>query len=76
MQSTKIEDGQWLCFARGAYSTTVALFSTEPSGKQLRKLEGLQKLFEDANKTPLAISPVNPDELVTTPFEFFLTHPF
>ena len=76
MQSTMIEDGQWLCFARGAYTTTVALFSTEPSGKQLRKLEGLQKLFEDANRISLAKSPVNPDELITTPYEFFLTHPF
>jgi hypothetical protein len=70
-----VEDGQWLCFARGELSTTVALFTTEPSGKQLMKLQELQTLFEKANCEKLKRTPVNPDDLVV-PHEFFLTHPF
>jgi hypothetical protein len=50
MRSTQIENGQWLSFIPGKVTTFMALFSAEPSPKQLEKLEELHILFERANR--------------------------
>lgn len=74
LRSTQIEGGKWLCFIPGRMSTTLALFSLEPSGKQLLVMEEVQKLFEEANKAHLVHLPVNLAVLVC-PQDFFLMHP-
>jgi hypothetical protein len=74
VHSTQIEGGKWLCFTPGKFTTTLALFSREPAGKQLTTMEELQKLFESANKAVLERLPVDTSILVC-PQEFFLTHP-
>ncbi len=74
VRSTQIEGGIWLSFVRGDQSTTLALFTTEPSGKQLRNLEAIHKTFEQANKNQLSSPMVNVDNLVC-PHEFFIRHP-
>jgi hypothetical protein len=74
LYSTQIEGGKWLCFTPGKFTTTLALFSREPAGKQLTTMEELQKLFESANKAVLERLPVDTSVLVC-PQEFFLTHP-
>lgn len=74
VSSTQIEGGTWLSFVRGDQSTTLALFTTEPSGKQLRNLEALHKTFEQANKKQLSSPNINVDNLVC-PHEFFIRHP-
>lgn len=74
MRSTEISDGQWLTFMPGYFSTTMALFTTEPSGEQIRKLTELHKIFERANERELVKVKVEPARLVV-PHEFFLKHP-
>lgn len=74
VQTTQIEGGKWVCFIPGRYSTTLALFSMEPAGKQLTAMEGVQQLFESANRAILERNPIDPSSLVC-PQEFFLTHP-
>jgi hypothetical protein len=74
MRSTQIEGGRWLCFTPGELTTTLALFSTEPSGKQMKTLEQLHTLFEKANKIKLETPPIDVDALVC-PHEFFISHP-
>jgi hypothetical protein len=74
VRSTQIEGGTWLSFVRGNLSTTLALFTTEPSGKQLRNLEALHQTFEQANKNQLGSPMINADDLVC-PHEFFIRHP-
>jgi hypothetical protein len=74
LRSTQIEGGKWLSFIPGKVTTTLALFNTEPSAKQLKVLDELQKLFENANANQLASPLVDADRLVC-PHEFFLDHP-
>lgn len=71
LRSTEIENGRWLCFVAGEFSTLMALFSVEPAPKQLDYLGQLHRTFETANRARLATSPVNPDELIF-PHEHFL----
>ncbi|MBI9051027.1 MAG: hypothetical protein JEZ00_16520 [Anaerolineaceae bacterium] len=71
VRSTQIEGGNWLCFISGKLTTTIALFSTEPSKSRLDTLEHLQTVFEHANKNLLNNSMINPDQLVC-PQEYFL----
>jgi molybdopterin converting factor small subunit len=63
MRSTEIEDGQWLSFIPGKVTTFMALFSAEPSPKQLEKLEELHILFERANRHLLTESVIDPSKL-------------
>ena len=72
--SSQIEGGKWLCFVRGELTTTLALFTTEPSNKQLKNLEELQIIFEGANRNQLHTQRVFTEELVC-PHEFFIRHP-
>jgi len=71
LRSTEIENGRWLCFVAGEFTTLMALFSVEPAPKQLEYLGQLHRTFETANHARLAAPPVNPDELVF-PHEYYL----
>lgn len=71
MRSTEIESGRWLCYVPGEITTLMALFSTEPAGRQLDSLEDLHQLFEQANRNLLNQPPVDPDQLVF-PHVFYL----
>jgi hypothetical protein len=64
VQSTQIEGGRWMCFVPGELTTLMAIFTTEPATQQLKSLEELHRLFEQANKPFLQAQPVNPDALV------------
>lgn len=71
MRSTQIEDGRWLCFVSGAFTTMMAVFTTEPAGKQLTFLEELHRHFEQANRRRLANQQLDPRSLVF-PHQHFL----
>lgn len=64
LQSTQIEGGRWMCFVPGEFTTLMALFSTEPAAQQLKSLEELHRLFEQANRPLLQAPQVDPDSLV------------
>jgi hypothetical protein len=71
VRSTGIDNGRWLCFISGKYTTLVALFTVEPAAKQLEFLESLHRTFELANGSRLSVPPVDPAQLVY-PQEFDL----
>jgi hypothetical protein len=64
MRSTEIEGGRWMCYVPGEQTTLMALFSTEPATRQLKSLDSLHRLFEQANRNLLAKQPVDPESLV------------
>jgi hypothetical protein len=66
-----LQSGEWMAFISGKTSTTVAVFSTEPSREQLRKLKDLHEVFENANHKILAESKFETKALVC-PHDFFL----
>jgi hypothetical protein len=70
-RSTEMEDGRWMCFVPGEYTTLLAVFSAEPASKQLQFLGQLHEHFEQANRRHLAHSPVNSAELIF-PHEYYL----
>jgi hypothetical protein len=74
VRSTQIEGGRWLCFVPGKLTTTLALFSTEPSQLQLKTLEKIHSVFETANADRLMVVPVDESTLVC-PHEYYLSHP-
>jgi len=53
-----------MCFVPGELTTLMALFTTEPATQQLKSLEELHLLFEQANKPFLQAQPVDPEALV------------
>lgn len=71
VRSTQIEGGQWLVFIPGTMTTTLAVFSHEPSQRQIKRLEDVHHAFEVANDTMLKDSPVVVERLVF-PHEFFI----
>lgn len=71
IRSTQIDDGRWLCFVPGEFTTMMAVFTSEPASKQLEYLEDLHHLFERANRRTLATPPVDPGTLLF-PHEYFL----
>jgi len=70
-RSTEMEDGRWMCFVPGEYTTLLAVFSGEPAGKQLEFLGQLHQHFEQANRRHLAHSPVKSAGLIF-PHEYYL----
>lgn len=70
-RSTEIEDGRWLCFVPGEFTTMLAVFTTEPAEKQLEYLDELHRHFEQANRRHLERPSLDPDNLVF-PHAFFL----
>jgi hypothetical protein len=70
-RSTEIEDGRWLCYVPGEFTTMLAVFGAEPARKQLQFLEGLHRDFEQANRRHLANSPLDSSSLLF-PHEYYL----
>ena len=70
-RSTEMEDGRWLCFVPGEFTTMLALFTAEPAGKQLDFLGQLHRQFEQANRRRLADPPVEAGDLLF-PHEYYL----
>ncbi len=71
MRSTEMENGHWLCFVPGNYTTLIALFSLEPSDNQLSTIERMHKDFELANRAALESRHADPEKLAY-PFLSFL----
>ena len=70
-RSTEMEDGRWLCFVPGEFTTMLAVFTTEPAGKQLQFLQELHRHFEQANRRQLSQPPLDPSALLF-PHEYYL----
>ncbi len=70
MRSAELENGQWLCFVPGSFTTLVALFSLEPSDSQLQMVERLHHDFEQANRAALETGPVDPQTLAYPFYSF------
>jgi hypothetical protein len=70
-RSTEIEDGRWLCFVPGEFTTMLAVFSNEPAAKQLNYLEELHRHFERATRSQVSPAPLDPAEMVF-PHQYFL----
>ena len=70
IQLEKIND-QWVLLVCGEMSVTVALFTAEPSKKQINKMRELQLNFESANSNLLNHSKVK-KELLVIPHQFFI----
>jgi hypothetical protein len=68
---TEMEDGRWLCFVPGEFTTMLALFSAEPASKQLQFLGELHRQFEQANRRYLSRPPLDPSRLIF-PHEYYL----
>jgi hypothetical protein len=73
VKSTQIQGGKWLCFIPGVLTSTIALFTTEPSQQQLQNLEQSHKVFEDANSKLLNQERFDAEALLL-PHEYFLKH--
>jgi hypothetical protein len=63
MRSTEMENGQWLCFVPGSFTTLIALFSLEPSNNQLAMVERMHQDFETANRAALEAGQLDPEKL-------------
>ena len=70
-RSTEMEDGRWLCFVPGEFTTMLAIFSAGPASKQLQFLAELHRDFEQANRRHLTNSPLEPSRLLF-PHEYYL----
>ena len=70
-RSTEMEDGRWLGFVPGEFTTMLALLTSEPAGKQLQFLEQLHRQFEQANHRRLADPLVETSDLLF-PHEYYL----
>jgi hypothetical protein len=71
MRSTQIENGRWVCFVSGQFTTLIALYNTEPAARQLQQMEETHLFFERANKPRLQQSPIHIDGMVF-PHEYYL----
>jgi hypothetical protein len=71
LRSTEMEDGRWLCYVPGEFTTMLAVFGAEPAKKQLEFLTELHHEFEQANRRHLANPPLDPGELLF-PHEYYL----
>jgi hypothetical protein len=63
-QRKQFEDGQWAVFIPGEYTTSIILFSLEPSTRQVTLACDLHRDFERANRNTLERGIRNPDHLV------------
>lgn len=71
MRSIVIKDGHVLIFMPGYFSTTLALYTAEPSAEKIKQLEKIHKTFELANERELVKRKIEPDKLVL-PHQCFL----
>ncbi|MBN1122737.1 MAG: hypothetical protein JXJ17_16795 [Anaerolineae bacterium] len=60
---TQIEGGRWLCSVTDVYTTTIAIFTTEPTALQLDQLSETHREFERLNKHALEMGQVQPEYL-------------
>ncbi len=70
MRSTEMENGQWLCFVPGTYTTLITLFSLEPSDNQLQMVERMHQDFEQANEAALEAGHIDPTQLAYPFYSF------
>jgi hypothetical protein len=71
LRSTQIENGRWVCFVSGQFTTMISLFNIEPAARQLQNLQDMHDFFEKANRPRLAAHPLVSDGLVF-PQEYYL----
>lgn len=71
VRSTEMEDGSWLCFMAGAYSTLIVRFSVEPSSNRINLLDRMHRDFEIANAEFLEHGFTSTDQLAY-PFLSFI----
>jgi hypothetical protein len=71
MRSTEMQDGRWLCYVPGDFTTMLAIFGAEPAMKQLQFLTDLHHDFERANRRHLTNPPLNSSDLLF-PHEYYL----
>lgn len=72
VQKTEMAEGQVLHFAHGQHVVLLAIFTDEPSPRQIEQLRLMIQQFELANAGPLARKAYDPDYLheVHIPFRF------
>ncbi len=70
MRSTEMENGQWLCFVPGGFTTLIVLFSVEPSDNQMAMIERMHQDFEKANQAALEAGHVDPSKLAYPFYSF------
>jgi hypothetical protein len=63
-RSTQIEGGRWVSIAPGEFTTTIAIFSHEPSAAQRTSLADVHQDFERANYRVLKLGQIQPSRLV------------
>jgi hypothetical protein len=63
MRNTQMENGQWLCFVPGRFTTLITLFTREPAEQQLEVLSRMHDHFEIANRSALESGTAQPGEL-------------
>jgi len=71
IRSTAIENGRWLCFIAGQFTTLIALYNNEPAERQVKILEETHLFFEQANKPRLTQNPIRTEGMVF-PHEVYL----
>jgi hypothetical protein len=64
MRGIEIENGQWVGFVPGQYTTLAVLFTVEPARAQLETLRDLQAHFERANEPLFARGITDPAQFV------------
>lgn len=64
VQRKVLDDGHWMAFIPGAWTTAFVMFTLEPSNRQLVRVADLHRDFERANKLLLARGVRNADQLV------------
>jgi hypothetical protein len=70
----QIESGRWITIVPGSYTTSVALFSLEPSVQQFTLMQDIHRDFERANHVALERGIRLPDQLVF-PHRALFEHP-
>jgi hypothetical protein len=60
---TQVEGGRWLCSVTGIYTTTITVFSSEPTALQRDDLGEIHHEFERLNKHALEMGQVQPEYL-------------
>lgn len=72
VHKTELAEGQVLHFAHGQHVVVLAIFTEEPSPKQVQQLRQMLQHFEAANAGPLSRLQYDPDFLhqVAAPFTF------
>jgi hypothetical protein len=68
---TQIAGGRWLAYTGGHHATTMAVFSAEPSARQLAEQAALHAAFERENTDLLRMGYLDPDVLAFPQTDLF-----